>query len=104
MATVSHQRPERFVRDRYKIVDRRPGDIASCYADVSKAERELGGWKATRSIDEVCETCVCVCVCVCGGGGGGAHCVDVGAFCSTSFPIVARPLLAGGMSVAISYV
>lgn len=27
----------------YEVVDRRPGDIASCYADASKAERELDG-------------------------------------------------------------
>lgn len=26
----------------YEIVDRRPGDIASCYADASKAQQELG--------------------------------------------------------------
>ncbi|SMO33707.1 UDP-glucose 4-epimerase GalE [Gracilimonas mengyeensis] len=38
----------------YKITDRRPGDIAACYADPSKAEKELG-WKATRGIDEMCE-------------------------------------------------
>ena len=37
----------------YRIRDRRPGDIAICYADASKAERELG-WKATRGIDEMC--------------------------------------------------
>ncbi|MYL30786.1 UDP-glucose 4-epimerase GalE [Halobacillus halophilus] len=37
----------------YKIVDRRPGDIASCYADVSKAARELG-WIAKRDIIEMC--------------------------------------------------
>ena len=37
----------------YKIVGRRPGDIASCYADPSKAEKELS-WKATRGIDEMC--------------------------------------------------
>jgi UDP-glucose 4-epimerase len=37
----------------YKIVERRPGDIASCYADPSKAERELS-WKAARDIDEMC--------------------------------------------------
>lgn len=37
----------------YEIVDRRPGDIASCFADVSKAERELG-WKATRTLEEMC--------------------------------------------------
>ncbi len=38
----------------YQIVDRRPGDIAQCYADPSKAERELG-WKAKYGIDEMCE-------------------------------------------------
>lgn len=37
----------------YRIHDRRPGDIAVCYADSSKAERELG-WKAERSIEEMC--------------------------------------------------
>ena len=38
----------------YKIVDRRPGDIATCYSDPSKAKAELG-WEATRGIDEMCE-------------------------------------------------
>ncbi len=38
----------------YKIVPRRAGDIASCYADPSKAHGELG-WKASRGIDEMCE-------------------------------------------------
>lgn len=38
----------------YKFVDRRPGDIASCYALPDKAERELG-WVATRNIDKMCE-------------------------------------------------
>lgn len=37
----------------YEIVDRRPGDIASCYADASKAERELG-WTAKRDIISMC--------------------------------------------------
>jgi len=37
----------------YKIVGRRPGDIAMCYADVALAERELG-WKAQRSIEQMC--------------------------------------------------
>lgn len=37
----------------YEIVDRRPGDIASCYADASKAERELG-WKAKRDLVAMC--------------------------------------------------
>ena len=38
----------------YKIVDRRPGDIATCYSDPSKALKELG-WKAERGIEEMCE-------------------------------------------------
>lgn len=38
----------------YKIVDRRPGDIAACFADPGKAFRELG-WKAERGLVEMCE-------------------------------------------------
>ena len=38
----------------YKIMDRRPGDIAECYADTEKAERVLG-WKAQYGIEEMCE-------------------------------------------------
>jgi UDP-glucose 4-epimerase len=37
----------------YKIVGRRPGDIGSCYADTSKAERELS-WSARRGLSEMC--------------------------------------------------
>lgn len=37
----------------YKITDRRPGDIASCYADPSKAEQELH-WKAKHDIEDMC--------------------------------------------------
>ncbi len=37
----------------YKIAPRRPGDLAVCYSDPSKAERELG-WKAEKGIDEMC--------------------------------------------------
>ena len=36
----------------YKIVERRSGDIASCYADPSKAEKELG-WKAELGIEDM---------------------------------------------------
>ena len=38
----------------YKIVDRRPGDVAMCYADSSKAQAELG-WTAKFGIKEMCE-------------------------------------------------
>ncbi|MBK5442692.1 UDP-glucose 4-epimerase GalE [Peribacillus sp. TH24] len=37
----------------YEIVNRRPGDIASCYADVSKAKQKLG-WAAKRDIKAMC--------------------------------------------------
>ena len=37
----------------YKIKDRRPGDIATCYADPKKAYEELG-WKAKYDIDDMC--------------------------------------------------
>ncbi|WP_160689413.1 UDP-glucose 4-epimerase GalE [Clostridium sp. C2-6-12] len=37
----------------YKIVGRRAGDVAVCYADCSKANKELN-WKATRGLDEMC--------------------------------------------------
>ena len=36
----------------YCVAPRRPGDIATCYADPAKAERELG-WKARRGLDEM---------------------------------------------------
>ncbi|MEW8957348.1 UDP-glucose 4-epimerase GalE [Clostridium sp.] len=38
----------------YKIVDRRPGDIAECYADPTKANKELG-WSAEYGIKDMCE-------------------------------------------------
>ncbi|NHC41069.1 UDP-glucose 4-epimerase GalE [Bacillus sp. MM2020_1] len=37
----------------YKIVDRRPGDVAICYADPTKSRNELG-WIAERGIEEMC--------------------------------------------------
>ncbi|MCZ0756852.1 UDP-glucose 4-epimerase GalE [Geobacillus zalihae] len=37
----------------YKIVGRRPGDVAICYADPTKAKEELG-WVAERGIEEMC--------------------------------------------------
>ena len=38
----------------YVIKERRPGDVAACYADPSKAKRELG-WEAQYGIKEMCE-------------------------------------------------
>ncbi|QMV41667.1 UDP-glucose 4-epimerase GalE [Cohnella cholangitidis] len=37
----------------YKIVSRRPGDIAICYADTSKAREQLN-WVAAKGIEEMC--------------------------------------------------
>jgi UDP-glucose 4-epimerase len=37
----------------YQITTRRPGDIASCYANAEKALKELG-WKAERGLEEMC--------------------------------------------------
>jgi UDP-glucose 4-epimerase len=37
----------------HKVIGRRAGDIACCYADPAKAEKELA-WKAARNIDEMC--------------------------------------------------
>ncbi|MBN8235143.1 UDP-glucose 4-epimerase GalE [Halobacillus kuroshimensis] len=38
----------------FEFVDRRPGDIASCYADVSKIRKDLG-WNAKRDLTEMCK-------------------------------------------------
>ena len=38
---------------KYKIVDRRPGDVAMCYADSKKANEELG-WSAKYNIEDMC--------------------------------------------------
>ena len=37
----------------YEVVPRRPGDIATCYADPGKSERVLG-WKATHTLADMC--------------------------------------------------
>lgn len=39
----------------YAVKPRRAGDIAACYADASKAKRELG-WEAKLGINEMCES------------------------------------------------
>jgi UDP-glucose 4-epimerase len=40
-------------RINYRIAPRRPGDVASCWADPSLARAELG-WTATRDVDAMC--------------------------------------------------
>ena len=37
----------------YRVVDRRPGDIATCYADPTYASEELG-WRAECDLNEMC--------------------------------------------------
>jgi len=37
----------------YRIVARRPGDIAACYADVTRS-REMLGWKTRRNLEHMC--------------------------------------------------
>lgn len=37
----------------YALVDRRPGDVAACYADPTRA-RELLGWQARRDLEAIC--------------------------------------------------
>ena len=37
----------------YRIVERRPGDIAACYADPSYAEKSMG-WVAERGLEQMC--------------------------------------------------
>jgi len=37
----------------YQVVDRRPGDVGSCYADPALAARELG-WHAEHDVDAMC--------------------------------------------------
>ncbi len=39
----------------YEIKDRRPGDIATCYADASLAKKELG-WEAKYNLDDMCSS------------------------------------------------
>jgi UDP-glucose 4-epimerase len=38
----------------YKIVDRRAGDIAECFADPSYAKKVLN-WQAHKNIDDMCQ-------------------------------------------------
>lgn len=42
------------IKIKYEITDRRPGDIAECYADPSKAE-EILHWKAEKNLEEMCK-------------------------------------------------
>ena len=46
---------ESNIKVNYKIVGRRDGDVAICFADPSKAEIILN-WKATRGVNEMCRS------------------------------------------------
>lgn len=37
----------------YRIVERRPGDVAQCYADPARAQQQLG-WRAKRDLATMC--------------------------------------------------
>ena len=37
----------------YRVVERRPGDVALCLADPTRA-REVLGWTASRTLDDMC--------------------------------------------------
>lgn len=41
------------IKIKYEVKERRQGDVPSCYADVSKAEKELN-WKATKTTEDAC--------------------------------------------------
>ena len=43
---------ENNIKIPYIIKNRRPGDVATCYADTTKAEKELG-WKSEKSIEDM---------------------------------------------------
>lgn len=42
------------IKVNYKIAPRRPGDIATCYADSKKAEQELN-WKCKYTLEDMCK-------------------------------------------------
>jgi UDP-glucose 4-epimerase len=45
----------RDVKISCRLVERRKGDVAACYASVSKVRLELG-WAATRDLRDICTT------------------------------------------------
>ena len=42
------------IKVNYKIAPRRAGDVAACYSNPAKAEREMG-WKAEKNIEDMCK-------------------------------------------------
>ena len=45
---------EKLEKVNYKIVERRAGDIATCYSDPQKAKNELH-WEATKTLNDMCK-------------------------------------------------
>ncbi len=41
------------VKVNYEIKERRPGDIATCYADPTRAKEQLG-WVAEKTLEDMC--------------------------------------------------
>ncbi|WP_373751200.1 GDP-mannose 4,6-dehydratase, partial [Jeotgalibaca porci] len=37
----------------YKLVERRPGGVATCYADATRA-KEILGWSAEKNLEDMC--------------------------------------------------
>jgi len=40
----------------YKVVDRRPGDLAKVVADPGKAKVDLGGWEVKKTLEDMCNS------------------------------------------------
>jgi UDP-glucose 4-epimerase len=54
MDIINHFESVNKIKIPYIITGRRQGDVATCYADPSKAQKELG-WKATKNIADMCQ-------------------------------------------------
>lgn len=52
--TCSAKHPLPSLQIPYKVVARREGDVAACYANPSLAHEELG-WTAALGLDRMCE-------------------------------------------------
>ena len=53
-ASSAKLQPSALLQIPYKVVARREGDVAACYANPSLALKELG-WSAALGLDRMCE-------------------------------------------------
>lgn len=53
MDIIKHFESSTGIRIPYQVIERRPGDIATCFADTQKAKDELG-FEAKYTIDDMC--------------------------------------------------